>query len=148
MAAGNIERFNMLVGAIFAKLYESFPIPTDLTVMDFVEQMTPSLASDNDDPYHDVRFFSSTIIWLANHGYIDSGSAMSNGTVTRCTLTARALELLKKMPSNLEDKDPSLGDQLVSATKEGMSGKVKELASDLLSKAVVFGTKAATDWVG
>ncbi len=52
------------------------------------------------------------------------------------------------MPSNLEDKDPSLGDQLVSATKEGMSGKVKELASDLLSKAVVFGTKAATDWVG
>lgn len=148
MAAANIEQFNVLVGAIFAKLYEGFPIPTDLVLMDFLEQMTTDQTSVEENPYHNVRFFSSTVLWLADHGYLDSGSVLSNGTVIRCTLTARALELLKAMPSNLENKDPSLGDQLVSATKDGMTGKVKELASDLLTKAVVFGTKAATDWVG
>ncbi|WP_460119683.1 hypothetical protein [Pseudomonas sp. H3_G09] len=89
----------------------------------------------------------STVIWLGNHGYLDCGSQV-NGGVMGCVLTARTLELLKAMPSNLERKDPSLGEQLVSTTKDGMTGKVKELASDFLSKAVVFGTKAVTDWVG
>ncbi|MFS2072275.1 hypothetical protein ACEN9D_26335 [Pseudomonas sp. CT11-2] len=116
--------------------------------MDFLEQMTTVQISREENPYHSIRFFSSIVLWLANYGYVESGSVLSNGTVIRCTLTARALELLKAMPSDLENKDPSLGEQLVSATKDGMTGKVKELVSDFLSKAVVFCTKATADWVG
>ncbi|HHS7810299.1 hypothetical protein [Pseudomonas putida] len=150
MAAANIERFNVLVGAIFAKLYQEFPVAIELQLEDFEEQMAvnrPERDIDDHRNRRDAVFFASTVIWLSNHGYLDSGSQLSNGTVMGCVMTARTLELLKAMPSNLESKDPSLGDQLVSATKEGMTGKVKELASDFLSKAVVFGTKAATDWV-
>ncbi|PIF52746.1 hypothetical protein CLU80_5231 [Pseudomonas sp. 29] len=149
MAAGNIERFNVLVGAIFARLYQEFPVAIELQLEDFEEQMAVNRPERDGDEYHirrDAVFFVSTVIWLSNHGYLDSGSQLSNGTVMGCVMTARTLELLKAMPSNLENKDPSLGDQLVSATKEGMTGKVKELASDFLTKAVAFGTKTATDW--
>lgn len=74
------------------------------------------------------------------------GSVVSNGTVMNCSLTARALELLNALPSSLDNKE-SLGEQLVSATKDGITGQVKELASEFLSKAIVFSTKAATEWV-
>lgn len=150
MAAGNIERFDGLVGAIFAKLYEEFPVAIDLSVEDFEMQMAVNRPEPDASDHHnrsDARFFVSTVIWLSNHDYLDCGSQVNSG-VMDCVLTARTLELLKAMPSNLEGKDPTLGEQLVSATKDGMTGKVKELASDFLSKAVVFGTKAATDWVG
>lgn len=150
MAAGNIERFDGLVGAIFAKLYEEFPVAIDLNVEDFEMQMAVNRPEPDASDHHnrrDALFFVSTVFWLSNHGYLDCGSQV-NGGVMGCVLTARTLELLKAMPSNLEGKDPTLGEQLVSATKDGMTGKVKELASDFLSKAVVFGTKAATDWVG
>lgn len=149
MAAGNIERFNGLVGAIFAKLYEEFPVPLDLEVDHFGTEMAvgqPEQDGDYRPNRSDARFFVSTVIWLSNHDYIDCGAQVNSG-VMDCVLTARTLELLKRMPSNLESTDPSLGDQLVSATKDGMTGKVKELASDFLSKAVGFGTKAATDWM-
>lgn len=148
MAAGNIERFDGLVGAIFAKLYEEFPVAIELQMEDFETQMAVNQPQrDANDHYNrrDALFFVSTVIWLSNHGYLDSGSQAGSG-VLDCVLTARTLELLKAMPSNLESRDPSLGDQLISATKEGMTGKVKELASEFLTKAVTFGTKAATDW--
>jgi hypothetical protein len=142
MSAPNIERFNALAGAIFAKLYEEFPVPVELSAHDFADQM---IASDA-PRFLDLRFFTSTVIWLGDHGYLSRGNAVSNGTVLNCSLTARALELLNALPSALENKGTSLGDELISATKEGLTGKVKELASDFLSKAVVFGTKAATEW--
>ena len=151
MTATNIERFNVLVGAIFAKLYENFPEPIELNVLDFLEQMATDEPTGTDHQLattKDNRFFVSTVLWLSNHDYLDSGSPLSNGAVMNCCLTARTLELLKAMPPNLESKAPSLGDQLISATKEGTTNKMKELASDFLSRAVVFGTKAATDWAG
>lgn len=149
MAAGNIERFDVLVGAIFAKLYQEFPIAVDLMMEDFESQMAVNQPErDINDHYNrrDVLFFLSTVIWLSNHDYLDSGSQAGDG-VMGCVLTARTLELLKAMPSNLEAKKPSLGEQLVSATKEGMTVKTKELVSEFLSKAVALGTKTATEWV-
>ena len=149
MAAPNIEQFNILVGAIFAKLYETFPIPIELAVTDFAEQM---LILDSTDLYggnrkfHEIRFFTSTVLWLADHGYLSAGSMVTNSVVKNCSLTARTLELLNAFPSSLGSKGPSLGDQMVEAAKDGVTGKIKDLASEFLSKAVIFGTKTATDW--
>jgi hypothetical protein len=148
MSAPNIERFNILVGAIFARLYETFPVPIELIATNFADLLVDDEPTENG--YHKggyVRFFTSTVDWLGEHGYLIRKELVTTHIIRGCVLTARTLELLNAMPSNLESKDPSLGEQLVSATKEGMTGKVKELASDFLSKAVVFGTKAATDWV-
>lgn len=41
MAEANIDRFDRLTGAIFGKLYESFPIGVDLDVMMFSQVISP-----------------------------------------------------------------------------------------------------------
>lgn len=142
----NIERFNILVGAIFAKLYEEFPLPVALSSATFATQLVDAKAlHDGQHKGREIRIFTATVIWLEEEGYVRKGSMLSNGTILRCTLTANALELLNAMPSNLEVKGPSLGDQLIVATKEGVTEKVKDLASEFFSKAVSFGTKVAID---
>jgi hypothetical protein len=143
MAAQNIERFNIIVGAIFAKLYEEFPVPMDLHWTEFLDDL---MAVDDEGRHEYLRFFTATIEWLAYQGYLKIGSTLSGGRVIKCVLTASTLELLNAVPKSLESEGPSLGDQLVTATKDGVTGKVKDLASDLLSKAAAFGVKAATDW--
>lgn len=149
MSMTNIERFNVLVGVIFAKLYETFPVPVELSVQDFVEQLVDDSELTDDSEYLSggyCKFFTSTIAWLGDHGYLIRGSTLGAGTVRGCVLTASTLEILNAMPANLENKGPSLGDQLISATKDSVKGKVKDLAGELLSKAVVFSTKAAIDF--
>lgn len=146
MAAANIERFNAVTGAIFASLYESFPVASDLAAEDFREQLQ-EVPGEEYLQRHETRFFISTILWLAEHGYLSTGSPLSSGTVVQCNLTATTLELLSALPSSLNNKGPSLGDQLVTATKDGVTEKVKALTSELLSKAAAFGVRAATDWV-
>jgi hypothetical protein len=139
--AANIERFNVLTGAIFAKLYEEFPEPTNLSAMDFAEQLKIG-GSD----FVSVRFFTSTVEWLADHGYLKRGTTVGQGLVTNCVLTARTLELLSALPSSLESESeqPSLGDQLITATKDGVTEKITELTRTFLSEAVLFTTKFAT----
>jgi len=150
MSMTHIERFNVLVGVVFAKLYETFPVPVELSVQNFVEQLVDDDELIDDSEYMKggyVKFFTSTITWLGYHGYLMKGSTLSGGTVRDCVLTASALEILNAMPANLEIKGPSLGDQLITATKDSVKGKVKDLAGEFLSKAVVFGTRAAIDFV-
>lgn len=137
--AANIERFNVLTGAIFAKLYEEFPEPINLSALNFAEQLKIG-GSD----FVSVRFFTSTVEWLADHGYLKRGTVVSEGTVTNCVLTARTLELLSALPSSLESEQPSLGDQLITATKDGVTEKITELTRTFLSEAVLFTTKFAT----
>lgn len=150
MQMTNIERFNVLVGVIFAKLYESFPVPVELSVQDFVEQLVDDSELSDESEY--IRggygkFFTSTIVWLGDHGYLIRGSTIGVGTVRGCVLTGSTLEILNAIPANLKVKGPSLGDQLVAAAKDSAKGKVKDLAGEFLSKAVVFGTRAAIDFV-
>ncbi|WP_416739219.1 hypothetical protein ACM1ZW_20735 [Pseudomonas sp. NFX71] len=141
--AANIERFNVLTGAIFAKLYEEFPEPTNLSAMNFAEQLKIG-GSD----FVSVRFFTSTVEWLADHGYLKKGTTVGEGLVTNCVLTARTLELLSALPSSLESESkseqPSLGDQLITATKDGVTEKITELTREFLSEAVIFTTRVAT----
>lgn len=150
MQMTNIERFNVLVGVVFAKLYESFPVPVELSVQDFVEQLVDDSEQSDESEY--VRggygkFFTSTIVWLGDHGYLIRGSTIGVSTVRGCVLTANALEILNAMPDNLQVKGPSLGDQLISATKDSVKEKVKDLGGEFLSKAVVFGTRFAIDFM-
>ncbi|PNG40943.1 hypothetical protein A1354_12280 [Pseudomonas asplenii] len=150
MAAANIDRFNALCGTIFAKLYEGFPVSMAFSPFDFYDQLTNGKIRNTDEQTldrEDGEFFLATFIWLGRHGYIHHGIAHTS-TMQDCVLTAQALGMLNATPESLKQKDSSLGEQLVKCSKEGMTDKVKELASDFLSKAVVFGTKAATDWVG
>ncbi|OLF53803.1 hypothetical protein [Pseudomonas chlororaphis] len=148
MAAENIERFNILVGAIFAKLYESFPVPLALDSSGFVNELIIGERAPGEENMlrrEDGVFLLATITWLGNHGYIRHGILHPNGGL-ECVLTAQTLSVLSAVPESLEVKGPSMGEQLVTSAKEGMTSKVKELASDFLNKAVTYGAKAAIDF--
>lgn len=153
MTAPNIERFNILTGAIFALLYEEFPQPFDLQQEHFINEMTLKDESFDGEPLlrlEDEEFLIATIQWLGRHGYLHHGQLYGPpATVSDCVLTAQALSLLNSMPNVLEQKGPSIGEQMISATKEGATGKLKELASGFLEKAVELGIKtASSNWPG
>lgn len=155
MSTANIDQFNEMTGAIFAYLFQRFPNPAriDSTLIDV--EISPGELYDpikeiGQGGFYDlseldkekVAFFYNTAIWLARSGFIRYESTGWYG-LNDVTLTLEGLELLKAVPQSL---GPSLGDQLIEAAKSGVTGKLKEVANELISKAVVMGVKAATDF--
>lgn len=148
MSESNIERFDQLTGVVFSRLYNSFPITLDLNVMEFDEILSPNMAMDPASIYAGGEvfdFFTNTIEWLIEAGYIVSRQDSSYAyTFERCTLTAKALEILKATPSSLGGE--TLGGTLAAAVKDGATSKLKDLASEVLSKGYGFATTAAINW--
>lgn len=155
MAASNIDQFNEVTGAIFAHLYQSFPTPADVDSM-VIGIVTPDFVTTDRvneiqyggfnaltlDEQRKVEFLFYTAMWLARAGFIRYESK-GKFELHYVTLTLEGLELLKAIPQSL---GPSLGDQLIEAAKGGVTGKLKEITSELISKAVILGVKAATDY--
>lgn len=155
MSASNIDQFNQVTGAIFAHLYQNFPNPIridstligiEITGIQFYDPVNEvgqggfyALSKSEQDK---VVLIQNTAIWLARSGFIRYASTGWYG-LDDVTLTLEGLELLKAIPKSL---GPSLGDQLIEAAKTGVTGKLKDLTSELISKAVILGVKAATDY--
>ncbi|WP_145133629.1 MULTISPECIES: hypothetical protein [unclassified Pseudomonas] len=137
---GNIETFDQLTGLIFAKLYERFPIPASLDIMEFHEVFS----STGEEADIDTSFFNASVRWLIDSGYI-SDRAIWAGTnnFQQCTLTAKALEILKGTPSVLSGK--SIGDELQTAVKSGTLESLKALTNEALSRGFGIAIKTVTD---
>lgn len=145
MTASNIERFDEYAGAIFAKLYDTFPLPTELTPYQFVGANLREPARDglgtvqNDNAY----FFISCVDWLRSAGYLAIGGSYDDGTYLDCVLTAKGLEVLKAVPESLQS-GPSLGEKLVDASKSG----TKELMRGVVGEALSIGARMFTNHLG
>ncbi|MOA26170.1 hypothetical protein D3C78_1469440 [compost metagenome] len=63
--------------------------------------------------------------------------------VQRCTLTAKGLEVLKATPASLQT-GPSLGEQLVDASKSG----TKELVRGAVGEALSLGARLFSNHLG
>ncbi|HAG3149662.1 TPA: hypothetical protein G8O65_003923 [Salmonella enterica] len=87
MTTKNIERFNEIVGEIFGRLYESFPVKIDIKAIDIVRQ-------------NELAFFLDTVDWLKNSGYLIG--VRSSGGIHNAVLTAKGLEVLNATPGSLE----------------------------------------------
>jgi len=134
MTSSNVERFDRLTGGVFGKLYQSFPVPIELNINDFTSLITPLKETyEEDQTLNASEFFYSTLSWLKDSGYITYlNNALDNTSCYGCVLTAKGLEVLKAVPKSVDGD--SLGGQLADAVKEGAMGKLKELASEALSK--------------
>lgn len=144
----NIERFDQLTGLVFSKLYQSFPIAIDLNVMQFADVLAYDRPISEDElrlggePYD---FFDNTIQWLIESGYVVSRHSSSYPyTFETCTLTAKALEVLKTVPQSVGGE--SLGGRIATAAQEGATAKLKELAGEVLSKGYGLAVSAAMTW--
>lgn len=150
MASSNIERFDQLVGEVFASLYDSFPVSKKLHAADFARAIEGS--SDTDDEMRDRiletdDFFEASISWLRQSGYIYFDSQESCPTAFYgCVLTAKTLAVLKREPSNLAGT--SIGSALKKATRDGVSATTKTLTSEALERGVRLAYASVVSWAG
>lgn len=144
MADTNIDRFDRLTGAVFARLYESFPVGVDLDVMEFSKVISPG------EEYEEVlgqalnqgEFFNSAVVWLQDAGFITfSIASLDNSMAYQCRLTAKALQVLKSTPESIGGE--TLGGRLGDAVKQGTMGALKTVANEALNRGVGFAFTAA-----
>jgi len=142
MSTSNIERFDQLTGRIFADLYEAFPMPRTLSDRSYSSIIEPDQpATDGKQSSDPGQFFTATITWLVNSGYITTFQARLNGRFTYdgCVLTAKGLEVLKSIPSSVGGK--SFGQSLQEAAKAGSKEALKKITGEVLSFGLGVMTK-------
>jgi hypothetical protein len=146
----SIDRFNAVVGKIFAELYETFPVPMDLSVEMLFDELVPGKpGTDSYKDYADSRgeFFSATVGWLVHAGYLYStvrNQHLDDESFMQACLTAKAVECLKGLPPSLGGK--TLGKGLSEAIKNSASDSLRSLASEALTKGTTYAYSAASSF--
>lgn len=133
MTISNIQQFDEITGQVLGALYENFPVPRPLLIKQFIEDgysfnehMAGDIANEKG------QFFIACIEWLSEAGYLCFKDRSYGNGVLDAVLTAKGLEALKALPASLAT-GPSLGDQLVDATKSGTKSILGSLAGEVLS---------------
>lgn len=139
MADTNIDRFDRLTGAVFARLYESFPVGVDLDAMKFSAVISPEQGYEAalDQALNLGDFFNATIVWLQDAGFITFVStSLDNSVAYQCRLTAKGLQVLKSIPDSLTGE--TLGGRLGDAVQQGTMAGLQTVANEALSRGVGF----------
>nr|VFJ42975.1 MAG: hypothetical protein BECKFM1743A_GA0114220_1000332 [Candidatus Kentron sp. FM]VFJ43705.1 MAG: hypothetical protein BECKFM1743C_GA0114222_1000332 [Candidatus Kentron sp. FM]VFK05692.1 MAG: hypothetical protein BECKFM1743B_GA0114221_1000332 [Candidatus Kentron sp. FM] len=136
----NISRFNECTGKILAKLYEEFPIKTDLEYKEWLKE------DENLNDKNTQEFCRATIEWLEESGYIIVYGKYYYDMANKVILTQKGLEALRAIPESLEEgqKRRNIGEALVAAMKEKAPGAtewaVEQLSSRLFTESLkLFG---------
>lgn len=138
MADSNIDLFDQLTGLIFSKLYQHFPLSLTIDSTDFIDMF-------DEEQIRPGEFFAETVEWLVESGYVVTRKDSDHPyTFEKCTLTAKALEVLKATPKSVGGE--SLGGRIAAAAQEGATSKLKELAGEVLSKGYGLAMNAAMNW--
>ncbi|MCO7612870.1 hypothetical protein NJH83_21810 [Pseudomonas chlororaphis] len=144
MTTSNIKQFDEFTGLILGALYECFPVPRNLTVTKLIPDASYfNEAYGAEIPNAKGEFLFACIDWLAESGYLRFSDKTYNVGYLDAVLTAKGLEVLKAVPDSLST-GPTLGDQLVDATKSG----AKSLLGDIAGQALSIGVKFATNHFG
>lgn len=145
MTTSNIQKFDEITGRVFGALYENFPVARHLLIEDFLEDgLSYNEHAQGDFPNQNGEFFFACVEWLAEAGYLRVSEKLHDSGFDGVVLTAKGLEALKAVPASLT-VGPSLGDQLVDATKSGTKNVVGRLAGEVLSVGSRF---VATHYLG
>lgn len=149
------EQFNYYVGIIFAELLETFPIRHTFDMLKLAGaeacdetyeagRWTGIYLRDGNklDLKDELDFIFHTALWLHETGYlIGYVGQMTAGRKIHVTLSVKALELLKAVPSsvNVDGLPRTFGDEILSAVKSATKKKVADAASQALSYAMQAG---------
>lgn len=148
MADIHIDDFYKDVARIFTQIYASFPRKITL----FVEDIS---GPDSPDEFglHSPRFQAgfSTMIWLADAGYIHYGSTIRQEALDQVTLTHKGFILLysrtylqevtgiavdaaSDLPPSVQESHSSNIYLLRQALKSGSSNAIEQVVQDLLRR--------------
>lgn len=133
----NIDRFDKYVALILSRLYEQFPVKTDIDVRKLTEisdtdDFGALLAPDGKES-RDARIAYATAEWLIDTGYVRAKEPHYPIGFRACVLTAEGLKLLKATPASVHLTE-TVGDKLVRFVKEG----ALDLAQDLVKSALAL----------
>jgi hypothetical protein len=130
----NIDLFNGVAGKIFAILYQSFPVKTEI---DFDSLMIDFIDPDDYDGVWELSDFAkSTANWLDESGYIWLESPQHYGGKHAAVLSPKGLEVLQATPKTIDPKK-SLGEKIIEFSK----GKFNESLSEVVKVAISEGVK-------
>ena len=125
----NIDQFNQYTAAIFAKLYDAFPVRIELTADDItgIEFDRESLFYENNvQSPKEWDFCVATWEWLKEAGYIwHEGGSSEGWKACYAVLTPKALEALRSTPDTI-DSGRTVGDRLREVAKAGSQEMVKQ----------------------
>ena len=142
MALKNIEFFDIFAGYIFKELYQSFPIPLIIETETMIRSIPKTLLSI--ETGNEMLIFSETMFWLSDSGFISIESpgrpslSMNLEPFTyfhHVTLTAKGLEVMKRVPKSLR-RENSIGEDIIEAAKSGVKSKISDLVTVALSQMI------------
>ena len=143
----NQEFFDLLAGDVFARLYHSFPEPTDL----HSNGVFPELGSQqqlDDDPNRLRHLFAYTVRWLGAEGYLrfDETANQDDGSIAflNAELTSKGLAALRKMPDLLAGPGPTVGDKIEEMAKDIASDAAKAKMKELVGTALGWMVRGVT----
>ena len=151
----NIEKFNYYVGVLFGTLYSSFPCRERIDYLKIIGcQECPETYEGGfykgihikdgvrQDLSKEISFVHETLHWLRETEYlIGTVEFSSSGRSATVTLSPKALEILKAIPSSVESaqKGKTIGEELSDAIGSAAKEKVSELAKKALSYLFTIG---------
>lgn len=148
MPQTNIEQFDEIAGQLLGRLYEKFPVRTRLYIKDFVadgftidEHVHAEVPNDKGD------FFMACAEWLGEAGFLHFKQKVYNVGFHDAVLTAKGLEVLKAVPESLQS-GPTLGERMLSASKEVAGGVAKESAAAALKELVRVALSSGVRYLG
>ncbi|MBE3607041.1 hypothetical protein CCAL13119_08905 [Campylobacter sp. RM13119] len=132
----NIDKFDILVGKILAKLYEEFPIKCELVPENFGIKDTMAEFLDTPDGVmgdtKELEFLDATITWLMENEIITAKKA-GFGAYYDARLTMKGLKLLKSTPKSIDSERKSIGESLKELSKAGANESLKIAVNALFS---------------
>jgi len=140
----NISSFDEYAGRVFALLYDSFPIPIDLTIGDVLDQQDLYMQHGLPAEFNtECEIGACTVQWLADAGYLNMHSSNGNDFF-KLVLTEKGLEVMKAIPGIINSESQPLGKQISTALKTG----TKETLKLLTNQALAIGVKIAVHKLG
>ncbi|CAH1198452.1 conserved hypothetical protein [Candidatus Nitrotoga sp. BS] len=138
----NIDHFNRVVLVTLDKLYDAFPVPTELKVAEISEAATPD-SVPAEPTFNDLESTFEAIKFLAKEDFIHFSDHFLDGTTfLQVQLTLKGLTVLGYAPDSLEKK-VTLISQVKSALKFGAKGSANEATKQVISSLFAAAITAA-----
>lgn len=129
----NIEHFSRVVLVTFVKLYDAFPVPTELKVAELAEAATPGTIP-REANFKNLQPTFEAVRFLAKEGFLQYSDHWQDGTAfLQGQLTLKGFTVLGKVPDALQNK-PSLISQAKDALKAGAKSAATDAVKDLVGQ--------------
>lgn len=136
----NIARFNRTVLGVLAYLYEHFPKPVKVNLV----EMTSSLFPDDEDTH--TEFWTTmgglghSITWLAEEGILRFEKCDLNGDFHGVRLTHKGLTAMGAVPKALHGTKP-----LIERAKAALESGAEKAAAETVKAILFAGAKGVGD---